>query len=152
MIEEELESIIKEKGTDAPALIGILQEIQKQEHCLPFRTMEMVAKKVGVALSRLYALATFFKGFTLKPVGEHSVEVCLGTTCYVRGGARLMNELQHLLHVIDGGTTSDKKFTLKSVRCLGCCALAPVISVDDRVYRSVSTKELPEMIRKYEGD
>jgi len=149
MIKEELESIIEERGTDAPALVGILQEIQKREHCLPLRTLEMVADRVGVPLSRLYGISTFFKGFTMKPVGEHTIEVCLGTACFVRGGAPLMSELQHQLQVADGGTTSDKKFTLKSVRCLGCCALAPVISVDDLVYRSVSRKELPEIISKY---
>ncbi len=149
MTKEELNSIIEERGIDAPALVGILQEIQKREHCLPFRTLEMVAERMGIPLSRLYGLTTFFKGFTSKPVGEHTIEVCLGTTCFVRGGAGLMTELQHRLSVVDGGTTSDKKFTLKSVRCLGCCALAPVISVDDVVYRSVSTKGLPEIIGKY---
>ena len=149
MTKEELDSIIEKRGTDAPALVGILQEIQKREHCLPLRTLEIVAERVGVPLSRLYGITTFFKGFTTKPVGEHTIEVCLGTTCYVRGGAGLMTELQHRLRVADGGTTSDKKFTLKSVRCLGCCALAPVISVDDLVYRSVPTKELSEIISKY---
>lgn len=149
MTKDELDRIIEERGRDAPALVGILQEIQKREHCLPFRTLEMVAERVGIPLSRLYGLTTFFKGFTIKPVGEHTIEVCLGTTCFVRGGARLMSELQDQLHVVDGGTTSDRKLTLKSVRCLGCCALAPVLSVDDLVYRSVSTKELPEIVSKY---
>jgi NADH:ubiquinone oxidoreductase subunit E len=149
MTKEELDSIIERRGTDSPALVGILQEIQEKEHCLPLDTLQLISERLGISLSRLYGIATFFKGFTLKPVGEHTIEICLGTTCYVRGGAHLMTESQHLLHVKEDATTSDKKFTLKSVRCLGCCALAPVIRVDDLVYRTVSTRELPEIISKY---
>jgi NADH-quinone oxidoreductase subunit E len=149
MTKEELDSIIERRGTDSPALVGILQEIQDKEHCLPLDTLQLISERLDISLSRLYGIATFFKGFTLKPVGEHTIEICLGTTCYVRGGAHLMTESQHLLHIREGGTTSDKKFTLKSVRCLGCCALAPVVRVDDLVYRHVSTRELPEIISKY---
>jgi NADH-quinone oxidoreductase subunit E len=150
MTKEELDSIVEERGTDAPALVGILQEIQKREYCLPFRTMEMVAEMVGVPLSRLYSLATFYKSFTLKQVGQHALNVCLGTTCHVRGGQHIMNRFKHLLHVREGATTSDKKFTLNAVRCLGCCALAPVVRIDNDTYGKMNERMVPIIIKGYE--
>jgi NADH:ubiquinone oxidoreductase subunit E len=150
MTKEELDSIIERRGTDSPALVGILQDVQKQEYCLPVKTLEMISEKMEVPISRLYGLATFYKSFTLKPVGRHAINVCLGTTCHVRGGPHIMNRLKHLLHVREGGTTSDKKFTLKSVRCLGCCALAPVARIDDDTYGKVNERMVPIIIKGYE--
>ncbi|MCD6567478.1 MAG: NAD(P)H-dependent oxidoreductase subunit E [Dehalococcoidia bacterium] len=150
MTGEELDSIIEEKGQDAPALVGILQEIQKREYCLPFKTLGMVSEKLDVPMSRLYGLATFYKSFTLKPVGRHTVDVCMGTTCYVCGGQLLMDRLLRDLHIPEGGTTSDRKFTVQPVRCLGCCSIAPVIRVDSDVFGHVTQNQIPKILERYE--
>ncbi|NVL91800.1 MAG: NAD(P)H-dependent oxidoreductase subunit E [Desulfobacterales bacterium] len=150
MTKEELNSIIEERGTGAPPLVGILQEIQKREHCLPFRTLEMVAERLATPMSRLYSLATFYKSFTLKPVGRHAIDVCLGTTCHVCGGRRIMDRLLLALHVIEGGTTSDHRFTVTPVRCLGCCSIAPVIRIDSTVYGHVTQSQLAKILEKHD--
>lgn len=150
MTKEELNSIIEEKGPDAPALVGILQEIQKREHCLPFRTLEMVAERLETPISRLYGLATFYKSFTLKPVGQHAIDVCLGTTCHVCGGRKIMDRLLLDLHVKEGGTTSDHRFTVNPVRCLGCCSIAPVICIDNNVYGHVTQRQLAKILEKHD--
>jgi len=150
MIKEELESIIEERGTDAPALIAILQEIQKREYCLPTKTLEMVAERLGTPMSRLYGLATFYKSFTLKPTGRHSIDVCLGTTCHVCGGRLIMDRLLLDLHVTEGGTTSDRRFTVTPVRCLGCCSIAPVVRIDGSVYGHVTQSQVARILEKHD--
>ena len=150
MTKEELDSIVEKRGTDAPALVGILQEIQKREHCLPLRTLEIVAERVGTPMSRLYGLATFYRSFTLKPVGRHAIDVCLGTTCHVCGGRRVMDRLLLDLRVTEGGTTSDHRFTVTPVRCLGCCSIAPVIRIDSNVYGHVTQGQLAKILEKHD--
>ena len=150
MIREEFDSIIEERGTDAPALVGVLQEIQRREYCLPVKTLEMVAERLGIPMSRLYGLATFYKSFTLKPVGRHAVDVCLGTTCHVCGGRRVMDRLLLDLRVTEGGTTTDHRFTVTPVRCLGCCSIAPVARIDGNVYGRVTQSQLARILEKYD--
>lgn len=150
MIREEFDSIIEERGTDAPALVGVLQEIQRREYCLPVKTLEMVAERLGIPMSRLYGLATFYKSFTLKPVGRHAVDVCLGTTCHVCGGRRIMDRLLFDLHVPEASTTTDHRFTVTPVRCLGCCSIAPVVRIDGNVYGRVTQSQLARILEKYD--
>jgi NADH-quinone oxidoreductase subunit E len=150
MTEDELDRIVEKWGTDAPALIGILGDIQRREYCLPIKTLRMAAERLGIPMSRLYGLATFYKSFTLKPVGRHAIDVCLGTTCHVCGGRQIMDRLLLDLHVTEGGTTSDQRFTVTPVRCLGCCSIAPVIRVDGNVYGHVTQSELAKILAKHD--
>lgn len=148
MTKEDLECIIEKKGADVSALIGILQDIQKREYCIPVKTLAMVAERLNIPISRLYGLATFYKSFTLKPIGRHVIDVCLGTACHVAGGRRIMDRLLRDLHITEGGTTSDHRFTLNPVRCLGCCSISPVVRIDAKVYSRVTQNQLRKILEK----
>jgi NADH:ubiquinone oxidoreductase subunit E len=151
MTEKELDSVVEKIGaTDAPALVGIMRGIQETEYCLPVRTLEKITEKLKVPMSRLYGLATFYKSFTLKPVGKHKIQICLGTACYIRGGPALIERVKSLLHVGLGSTTTDHKFTLNAVRCMGCCSIAPVVRIDSDTYGKVELEKVGGIIEKYE--
>ena len=101
-------------------------------------------------LSVIYRIATFYSAFSVVPRGKYVVNVCMGTTCYVRGSQRLMEKVGELLAVKPDETTPDLKFTLKSVRCIGCCGLAPALMVGSEVYGKLTRKDVPDIVRKYQ--
>ena len=146
----EIDKLIEKHGSDHSALIAILQELQKQEGYLARQTLTELAKKLAVPLSRLFALATFYRSFSLLPTGRHKVKVCMGTACHVRGGQMILDQLGRELKVSPGGTTSDRKFTLETVRCLGCCSIGPVIQVDKKIAGRVRQDKLGKLLRKFE--
>ncbi len=111
-------------------LIGILQDVQKEYNYLPREALERVSKGLEVPLSRIYAVATFFKAFSLTPRGKNEVHVCMGTACHVRGAKRVLEEFERELGIVAGQTTEDRSVTLETVNCVGCCALGPVAVVD----------------------
>jgi len=131
------------------ALVGLLQEVQRREGFLPRMTLRRLARKLDVPLSRLYALATFYRAFSLVPTGRHRISVCLGTACHVRGGQALLNRLEHLLAVKAGDTTADGRFTLQTVRCVGCCSLGPVVKVDQETLARVRQDKLAGILARY---
>ena len=147
---EAIRQIVEKYDRRESSLIAMMQDVQKAEGYLPKAALVIVAKEVGVPLSRLYALATFYKGFSLTPRGRHTVHVCTGTACHVRGAEKLMDKLQRDLGIEEGGTTEDGRFTLEGVRCVGCCGLAPVVVVGENFHGKLNQKDLDKILAKYE--
>jgi NADH:ubiquinone oxidoreductase subunit E/ActR/RegA family two-component response regulator len=131
-------------------LISYLQDIQKDLRYLPQDALRFVARRVNVSLPRVYGIATFYKAFSLRPRGRHMVHVCLGTACHVRGGGKLLESFERLLGIPAGETTYDDRFSLDSVRCVGCCGLAPVFMVDGHFYGKMSQEKIPQVVSRYE--
>ena len=112
--------------------------------------MTTVSEELGVPVMEVYRAANYYKAFSLTPRGRHVLTVCMGTACYVQGNKDLMETLRRDLSCEVGGTTEDKRFSLEGVRCLGCCGIAPVITVDEHVHREIRIKNLPPILEKYE--
>lgn len=147
---ESVQQIVDKYGGLEAGLIAMLQDIQKDKGYLPEEDLSMIASRVRVPLSRLYSLATFYKAFSLVPRGRHCINVCLGTACHVRGGARLLDKLERDLEIGPGETTGDRRFTLEAVRCVGCCGLAPVVVIDENFHGKLNQKSLERVLKSYE--
>ena len=113
---------------------------------LPRHTLKWISIRLNIALASIYSIASFYEALSLEPQGEHIVQVCQGTACHVRGASGLMERISSLLGIQPGETDSNQVFTLKSVRCLGCCALAPVIKIDDKYYSNPSVAKLKKIL------
>lgn len=133
------------------ALIPILQEVQASIGYLPTEVMERIAERAGIPPSRVLGVASFYSQFRLKPVGRYVVRVCHGTACHVQGATRITEAICDELGVDEGETTSDGKFTVESVACLGCCSLAPVIMIEEDTFGRLTPDEARETVRSY-GD
>ena len=131
------------------ALIAILQDIQKRFNYLPQGLLRYIALRMEVPLTRVYGISTFYKAFSLKPRGEHLIDVCLGTACHVRGGMNILERFERELGVKNGETTYDEKFSLKAVRCVGCCGLAPVVVIDDEFHGKLNQEMIPKILGRY---
>ena len=127
------------------ALIQMLLAIQAQNNYLPEDALIWVSRQLAVPLTRVYNVATFYKAFSLKPQGRHLVSVCMGTACHVREAPRLLDKVTDTLQINPGETTRDLQFSLTTVNCLGCCALGPVMMIDDKYYSNPSAEELKEL-------
>jgi NADH:ubiquinone oxidoreductase subunit E len=146
---QHLERIIDEaRGTPGP-LIQVLHKVQGTLGYLPGDALEYVARELGIPPSEVHGVATFYNFFRLDPAGEHTVTVCLGTACYVKGGREILKRLQRELGVEEGRTTEDGLFTLDTARCFGACGLAPVITVDGEAYGRLSPTKALSIIEKY---
>ena len=141
-----VDTILGKYQGDRSALIQVLIEIQRQNRWLPKEALKQVSQSLGVALTQIYHIATFYKAFSLKPKGRHSVTVCLGTACQVRGAPRLLDKVTETLKIKEGETSADMQFSLDTVRCLGCCALGPVMVVDGEYYGKPSRKGVEQII------
>jgi NADH:ubiquinone oxidoreductase subunit E/ActR/RegA family two-component response regulator len=144
-----VDEIIAKYNYRDSALIAILQDIQKQFNYLPQSLLRYVALRINIPLTRVYGISTFYKAFSLKPRGKHLIDVCLGTACHVRGGMNVMERLERELGVKNGETTYDEKFSLKSVRCVGCCGLAPVIVIDNEFHGKLNQEMIPKILARY---
>ncbi len=149
MSEHDVSGIIEKYEGDSSALIAILQDVQKEYRHLPEDALAQIAETLSVPLSQTYSLATFFKAFSLEPRGKYAVNVCLGTACHVRGGPRILEKLERDLGVKAGETTADLNFSLDEVHCLGCCGLAPVVTVNEDLYGKLNLTKLPRIMKKY---
>ena len=141
-----INQIIAKYQGDQSALIQMLLEIQRENRWLPKPVLARLSQKLGIPITQIYHIATFYKAFSLIPQGRHTVSVCLGTACHVRGAPRLLDRVTDTLNISPGETSVDYKFTLKTVNCLGCCALGPVMVVDGEYYGKPSTKEIEQVI------
>jgi len=145
-VDKEVDEIVAKYQGDKSALIQVLIEVQRQKRWLSKETLQQVSQKLGVALTQIYHIATFYKAFSLTPKGRHSVTVCLGTACQVRGAPRLMDNISQTLKINEGETSPDEQFSLETTRCLGCCAIGPVMVVDGEYYGKPSRKEVEQVI------
>ncbi len=147
---ERIKALIATERGKAGALIRILEKTQSMIGYLPRNVLMMIARDLNVPLSTVYGVVSFYSFFTLAPRGKYNVSVCLGTACYVRGGDRILSGLEKDLGVEPDGTTGDGRFSLSVVRCLGCCGLAPVVTVQDKVYRRMTPTKMKEALGTYE--
>jgi len=145
-----VDKIIDQYQGSRSALIQILLDIQGQNHWLPKTTLMWVYERLGVSWSQIYHIATFYKAFSLTPRGRHMVQVCLGTACQVRDAPRLLEKVTDVLKIKPGQTDEEQKFTLTTVNCLGCCALGPVMVVDEEYYSKPTLKEIEQITAAYE--
>jgi len=146
----DLAQLFSRYSRHSSALLGLLLDLQDEYNYLPKKALKEVAAYLGVTLSQVYSVATFYKSLTLKPRGRHIIKVCLGTACHLRGAPQVLTELENILGITPGGTTEDLKFSLETVNCLGACALAPVMVIDDQTYGEVTPNRVQEIIQKVE--
>ncbi len=147
----QLESALAEFEAIQENLIPLLQEIQTRYHYLPEFALRRVASRLDVPLTDVYQVATFYSCFSLEPVGEHVVQVCLGTACHVRGASLVLDRMLRDLKLPAPGTTADMQFTVRSVRCVGCCGLAPVVRVDSNTHPNLTQAKVRGMLKKYQS-
>jgi NADH-quinone oxidoreductase subunit E len=131
-------------------LIPILQKVQEKEGYLSVEGIDKVAHFLRISDNQVYGVASFYSQFRFTEPGRHSIHVCLGTACHVRGGQVLSDALERQLDVVSGGITPDGRFELQRVACLGCCALAPVVMVDKDIYSRMTVIHLNKILEKYE--
>ena len=130
-------------------LIMILHEIQNHHGYVPREMALELSAVLDVPLARIYEVITFYNFFKLTPPGKHKIAVCLGTACYLKGAPEILKEIKNILSVEEGKSTKDGNFHLDVVRCLGCCGLAPVMTIDGKVYGKVKKQEVMEILSKY---
>jgi len=146
--EKTVDEIIKKGGESS--LIAILQEVQSHYNYLPEQVLTLLSKKLEVPLSKIFSLATFYRSFSLKPRGKNLLKVCLGTACHVKNGTNLLEKVKRDLSLSEEETTtSDLVFTVEKVRCLGCCSLAPVVSVNEDTHGSMTQEKMSKVLKKY---
>jgi NADH-quinone oxidoreductase subunit E len=145
----EVDRILAEQERDAGSIVPALQDISAKYNWLPPGAVRRVSDAVGVPLARVLRIATFYNMFSLEPRGRHLIRVCLGTACHVKGAGRILERLERELDVQAGQTTRDMRFTLEAVRCLGCCGLAPVVTVNDDVYGKITPQRMADMLERY---
>lgn len=145
-----IEKAVAKHGYGEGALIPVLQAIQLEEGFLSEESIQEVSKRLNLPVSRVYGVATFYSQFRLHKCGRHSIKVCHGTACHVAGADSITEALKEELGVDEGETTSDEKFTLGSVACLGCCSLAPVMMIDDKTYGRLSADKAKRVIKQHE--
>lgn len=144
-IAEVIEKYKKREGS----LIQILHQSQTIYGYLPLELLRFIAERMDKPLSEVTGVVTFYSFFSTEPRGEHTIRVCLGTACYVRGGKKLIDRLEEILGIEVGGTTKDQKFTFEVARCIGACGLAPAMMIDDVVYKQVNPDKLESILAKY---
>ena len=141
-IKEQLDDILSQYDGESGDLIPILQEAQERFGYLPGEVMQWIAKFLRLPESNVFGVATFYAQFKFTPTGKRIVKVCRGTACHVRGGARILNEVERQLGIKPGETTNDLEYSLETVACIGACALAPTMVMDDEVQRKMTPKKV----------
>jgi NADH-quinone oxidoreductase subunit E len=145
----EIDDIIDGYGAHRSALIQILLDVQKRQRWLSKENLEHVSERLGVSLPHVYQIATFYKAFSLAKRGRHLITVCMGTACHVRGAPTLLDRISRKLGVRPGTTTRDDRFTLLTVNCLGCCALGPVLAIDETYHSNPSDADFDAILAHY---
>ncbi|KPK73292.1 MAG: hypothetical protein AMJ84_02470 [Acidithiobacillales bacterium SM23_46] len=147
--EQRVCEIVRDWHSREVFLVEMLQDIQDEYHYIPSEAIETMAHEVAVPVGQIYHLATFFKGFSLEPRGEHVLSVCMGTACHVKGAPRIVDACARELGIKEGETSKDGRFTLETVRCLGCCGLAAVMTVNEDLHGHVTAAKIPRLLRRY---
>lgn len=146
-----INTILKNREKSQFELIEILQDIQALYNYLPEDILRRVAQELDIPPIEVFRVANYYKAFTLKPRGKHLLTICLGTACHVRGAPKFLDEVLGFLKVKPGETTEDGKVTVETVNCLGACALGPVIILDGKYYKHMSTGKLRTLMQKTKG-
>jgi len=152
--QKDLEKITKLMGNNKNGrrtLVPLLQDTNAEYRYLPENILKYISDELDIPLSQIYSIATFYNAFSLTPRGRYVISVCLGTACHVRGGQKIMESLERDLGIKVSQTTSDLNFTLEAVHCLGCCGLAPVVTIGDDLYGKMNQVKIQKTIKKYKG-
>ncbi|MFZ5979583.1 MAG: NADH-quinone oxidoreductase subunit NuoE [Candidatus Zixiibacteriota bacterium] len=143
-----LPDIIDKHPRKPSSLIMILQDIQKEYHYLPGEALQKTAEALHLPLSKVYSVATFYNAFSLIPRGEKVIRVCVGTACHIRGSRQIQEQFEHHLKIKPGQTTPDMKYSLEVVGCVGACAMAPVVMINDKYYGNLKANRVKQLIGK----
>jgi NADH:ubiquinone oxidoreductase subunit E len=143
---QQIRKIVEATNGQAGAPIRVLQQVQGIVGYLPLEVLKTVSKEMSIPLSELYGITSFYSFFSMVPKGKYVIQVCLGTSCYVKGAERLIKTLKRDFNLESGGITPDGKFSLETVRCLGCCGLSPVIAIRENVHRKVKPSQLKDIL------
>ena len=146
---EKVEEILAKYGHKGSQIIAILQETQTNYNYLPEEVLKYVSGRLNIPLARVYSIATFYKAFSLERRGKHVITVCLGTTCHVRGGRKILEKIERDLGIKAGETTQDFEFTLETVNCVGCCAIGPILIIDGNYFGEMDLEKLDTVLKKY---
>jgi NADH-quinone oxidoreductase subunit E len=149
---DRVEALLAERPRERSELIPLLQDIQRECRYLPAGALRRVAEHLGVPLSKVYSVATFYKAFSLEPRGRTVIKVCTGTACHIRGAPQIVDELCRVLGVSPGGTTADGSFTVETVNCVGACAMAPLVLVNGEYHGHITPSRARELVEQGEAD
>lgn len=147
---EKIDKIIDKYANKKGILIQLLLNIQQELNWIPKKAIIRISQRLNIPRSQIYRIASFYTVLSLEPIGRHLLRVCEGTACYVRGGPRILDFLENKLDIKSGETTTDNKFTLETVNCLGCCALGPVIEIDKQYFGKLNSSKLEKLLSKYD--
>jgi NADH-quinone oxidoreductase subunit E len=148
---EKVEPLLEQYEAQRSNLIPILQDVQESYRYLPQEVLRKISKRLRVPLTEVYHVATFYKSFSLVPRGRHVIQVCMGTACHVRGAPRVLDRILRDLKMAGPGTTKDTQFTIETVRCIGCCGLAPVARVDNKhTHPHLTQTKVSGLLKKYD--
>ncbi len=142
-----LQGIFDRHPKKQESLIAVLQDIQREYQFLPCEALHETAKVLDVPLSKVFSVSTFYNAFSLHPRGEKVIRICVGTTCHIRGAAQIQEQVENELKIKSGETTPDMKFSIETVSCVGACAKAPVVIVNDRYYGPVKVSDYKKLLR-----
>ncbi|HUI63818.1 MAG TPA: NAD(P)H-dependent oxidoreductase subunit E [Bacteroidota bacterium] len=145
-----VDAILSRHPHHPSAIIQVMLDIQNELYYLPRDVLEYISRTLNVPMSRTYNLATFYKAFSLKAKGQFPVSVCTGTACHVQGSIKILEQIQRELGIHEGETTADRKFSVDSVRCLGCCGLAPVVTVGKNLHGKVPLAKVSKILKAYQ--
>ncbi len=152
MSKEAVSALMQEFKGEQGDLIPVLQRTQEAYGYLQPETISKISRWLKISENEIYGVATFYAQFRFHPPGEHHIKVCLGTACHVQGGEQILETAKLHLEVETGETTEDGKFDIDRVMCLGCCALAPVVMVDDKTYSQMSVLKIQGILDEYDSD
>lgn len=141
--------LAKHPGATSADLIPILQQLQDAYGYLPQNTLEEITASTRIPLSKIYGVITFYSQFSLEPRGKHTIKVCIGTACHIKGAPDIKKKITEALHIHEGETTKDYKFTYEPVACLGTCFLAPVMMISERYYGKLTTEKTEDILKSY---
>ena len=144
-LDQIIEKYVNEKGI----LIQLLLDIQKEFRWIPKEAIDRISERLKIPYSEIFRVASFYTALSLKPIGRHLLRVCVGTACYVRGGPRILDTVEKKLGIKSGETTSDGRFSLETVNCLGCCALGPVMEIDGQYFGKLNSANLEKALSNY---
>jgi len=145
----QIQEMIDETGGQAGGIIQVLQQAQGLIGYLPAPVIKTISRDLKIPLSEVYGIISFYHFFSLVPKGKHVIQVCMGTSCYVKGGQRILNMLKKEWGLEPGGITADGRFSMETVRCLGCCGLSPVMAIGEDVHRKVKPSHLKDILNSY---
>jgi NADH-quinone oxidoreductase subunit E/NADP-reducing hydrogenase subunit HndA len=147
---DRIKEICSSFNNDPQELINVLHKCQEHFGYLPAEVQEVVSNELAIPVAKVYGVITFYSFFTMTPKGKHPISICMGTACYVRGAEKVLDEFKKELGLQVGQTTSDGRFSLSSLRCVGACGLAPVVMVGDKTYGRVAPDDVRNIIKEYD--